>query len=216
MINQFNKTDLDSKIKDGKILMAAPKKDDVTVIGGGKGKKGKKPKQPKAAENSLGVLKIDLEVIQKFGKVGVSPPVDGTVLDEKIEELKKRLVSLGQEGEKELKLAKKEMEENLDKVVEDELERERKAAEEDEYGGEEEKSQPTDGRRYRGRGGGMRGDRDRKYGDYSPPAKEKEDGGYFGGKFGKKKPKGEFEGSDDEEEEVSFKSAYDKPSRGGG
>jgi hypothetical protein len=43
--------------------MAAPKKDEVTVIGGGKGKKGKKPKQPKAAENSLGVLKIDLEVI---------------------------------------------------------------------------------------------------------------------------------------------------------
>ena len=71
--------------------------------------------------------------------------------------------------------------------------------------------------RIRGRGGGRfgGGDRDRKYGDHSPPAKEKDDGGYFGGKFGKKKPKGEFEGSDDEEEE-SFKSAYDKPSRGGG
>lgn len=66
------------------------------------------------------------------------------------------------------------MEENLDAAVDDELERERKAAEEDEYG-EEEKSQPTDGRRYRGRGGGRfagdRDNRDRKYGDNSPPAK---------------------------------------------
>jgi len=111
---------------------------------------------------------------------------------------------------------KKEMEENLDAAVDDELERERKAAEEDEYG-EEEKSQPTDGRRYRGRGGGRfgGGDRDRKYGDNSPPAKPKDDGGYFGKKFGTKKPKGEFEGSDDDEEDT-YKSAYDKPSRGGG
>lgn len=28
MINEYNKTDLDSKIKDGKIMAAAPKKDD--------------------------------------------------------------------------------------------------------------------------------------------------------------------------------------------
>jgi hypothetical protein len=48
MINQFNKTDLDSKIKDGKILAVASKKEEtVTTIGGGKGKKGKKPKQQK-------------------------------------------------------------------------------------------------------------------------------------------------------------------------
>jgi hypothetical protein len=40
-----------------------------------------------------------LEVIKKFGLINVSPPVDGSVLDEKIEELKKRLVTLGQEGE---------------------------------------------------------------------------------------------------------------------
>ena len=111
------------------------------------------------------------------------------------------------------------MEENLDKAVEDELEREKKAAEEDEYG-EEEKSYPSDGRRnYRGRGGGRGGARfggDRKYDDYDAPAKEKDDGGYFGSKLGRKKPKGEFEGSDDDDEIPSYKSAYDKPSRGGG
>jgi len=99
MINEYNKNDLDTKMKDGKILLAQPKKEEVTVIGGGgKGKKGKKPKQQKVAD-STGVLKIDLEVIKKFGLINVSPPVDGSVLDEKIEELKKRLVTLGQEGE---------------------------------------------------------------------------------------------------------------------
>jgi len=102
------------------------------------------------------------------------------------------------------------MEENLDKAVEDELEREKRAAEEDEYG-EEEKSYPSDGRRnYRGRGGGRFG------GDREPPAKEKDEGGYFGSKLGRKKPKGEFEGSDEDDDIPSFKSAYDKPSRGGG
>jgi len=46
MINEYNKNDLDTKMKDGKILLAQPKKEEVTVIGGGgKGKKGKKPKQ---------------------------------------------------------------------------------------------------------------------------------------------------------------------------
>jgi hypothetical protein len=96
MINEFNKTDLDSKIKDGKIMAAAPKKEEFAV-GGGKGKKGKKPKAAKAAETN-GTLKVDLVIIQKFGMVGVSPPVDGSVLDEKIEELKKRIVTLGEEG----------------------------------------------------------------------------------------------------------------------
>ena len=72
-INDYNKQDIDQKLKDGKILMAAPKKEEVTIIGGGKGKKGKKPKaQTKDASDAF---KIDLEVIKKFGIVNVSPPV---------------------------------------------------------------------------------------------------------------------------------------------
>lgn len=99
LINEYNKTDLDSKIKDGKIMAAAPKKEEFSQVN--KGKKGKKPKGQKVAENN-GTLKVDLEVIKKFGMVGVSPPVDGSVLDEKIEELKKRLKDLDDEGLKEL------------------------------------------------------------------------------------------------------------------
>ena len=58
--------------------------------------------------------------------------------------------------------------------------------------------------------------RTRKYGDYSPPRDEKpEGGGYFGQKFGVKKQKGEFEGSDEEGLDDYTNSAYSKPTRGG-
>ena len=56
---------------------------------------------------------------------------------------------------------------------------------------------------------------DRRYGDYSPDREEKPDGGYFGQKFGVKKQKGEFEGSDDDELPDYTTSAYSKPTRGG-
>ena len=69
--------------------MAAPKKDEVLIS---KGKKGKKPKaQTKDASDAF---KIDLEVIKKFGIVNVSPPVAPEDLDPKIGELKTRLVKL--------------------------------------------------------------------------------------------------------------------------
>lgn len=204
-IKDYNRQDLDQKLKDGKILMAAPKKEELTIIGGKGGKKGKKPKaQAPVAE----VFKIDLEVIKKFGIVGVSPPIAPEDLDQKIEELKQRLVKLNEEGERELQSIKNELAKNIDKAVEEDIEREQRAAE-DEYG-EEEKRPTRGGRGPRGRG------RDRKYGDYSPEREEKPvDGGYFGQKFGVKKQKGEFEGSDEEDLEDYTSSAYTKPSRGG-
>lgn len=178
--------------------MAAPKKEEITIIGGGKGKKGKKPKNQ--AKETSDVFKIDLEVIKKFGIVGCSPPIAPEDLDPKIKELEARLVALNKEGEKELAKIKTELAKNIDKAVEEDIEREQKAME-DEYGEEEKRG-------YRGRG--------RKYGDYSPEREEKpEGGGYFGQKFGVKKQKGEFEGSDDEELPDYTNSAYSKPTRGG-
>ena len=122
------------------------------------------------------MFKIDLEVIKKFGIVGCSPPIAPEDLDPKIKELEARLVTLNEEGEKELAHIKNELAKNIDLAVEEDIERE-KAAMEDEYGEEEKRSyQPRGGRG--GRGG--RG-RDRKYGDYSPERDEKpSDGGYFG------------------------------------
>jgi len=52
-------------------------------------------------------LKIDLEVIKKFGIVGCSPPIAPEDLDPKIKELEQRLVSLSKEGEQELAQIKK-------------------------------------------------------------------------------------------------------------
>jgi hypothetical protein len=122
-IKDYNKQDIDQKLKDGKILMAAPKKEEITIIGGGKG--GKKGKKPKAQVKETGdVFKIDLEVIKKFGIVGCSPPIAPEDLDPKIEELKVRLVTLNTEGEKELEHIKSELAKNIDKAVEEDLERE--------------------------------------------------------------------------------------------
>jgi len=95
-------------------------------------------------------------------------------------------------------------------MVEDDIEAERKAAEVEEYGEEEEAKAVTedDGRKpsHRGRGGftGNRGDRNDE--DYygSKPAKRSEPKGEWG----------EFEGSDDDDE--GDNAAYAKPSRGGG
>jgi len=107
--------------------MAAPKKEEMTVIGGGKGKKGKKPKQQ--VKETSDVFKIDLEVIKKFGIVGCSPPIAPEDLDPKIKELEQRLVSLSKEGEQELAQIKKELSKNIDKAVEEDIEREQKAME---------------------------------------------------------------------------------------
>ena len=122
-INQYNQQDLSQKMKDGKILAAAPKKEEMTIIGGGKGKKGKKPKANQNA-TAADLFKIDLEVIKKFGIVGVSPPISPEDIDPKIEELKSRLVILNKEGEKELEKEKSELAKNIDKAVEEDLERE--------------------------------------------------------------------------------------------
>ena len=190
--------------------MSVPKKEEVLVIGGGKG--GKKGKKPKAqVKDSSEVFKIDLEVIKKFGIVGCSPPIAPEDLEPKIEELKARLITLNKDGVKELANIKKELAKNIDLAVEEDIEREQKALE-DEYGEEEKRPYQSRG----GRGGrGGRG-RDRRYGDYSPEREEKpEGGGYFGQKFGVKKEKGEFEGSDDEDLDDYTSSAYSKPTRGG-
>lgn len=206
-IKDFNKQDIDQKLKDGKIMISAPKKEEMTIIGSKGGKKGKKPKTQTMSSSE--VFKIDLEVIKKFGIVGVSPPVAPEDLEPKIEELKIRLVKLNQEGEKELDYIKQELAKNIDLAVEEDIEREQKANE-DEYG--EEDQRPS----YRGGRGGRGGrGRDRRYGDYSPEREEKkDDGGYFGQKFGVKPQKGEFEGSDDDLDDYTS-SAYTKPTRGG-
>lgn len=100
MINDYNRQDIEQKLKDGKIQMVANKKDDgVMQIGGGKGKKGKGKKQNQNPTNvNENAFSIEFVMIGKFGNVGVSPPISADDLDPKIEELKQRMQSLEKEG----------------------------------------------------------------------------------------------------------------------
>jgi len=129
-------------------------------------------------------------------------------LDTKIEELQNKHKKYHVDGEEQIKKEKEDLMKYVEIAVEEEMEAEKKAAEaEEEYGyedHEENKDANDDGSRrqsHRGRGGKFVSDR----GD--------QDGGYFS-KFNKKKPRGEFEGSDDEETPDS--TYYSKPLRGGG
>lgn len=212
MINDYNKQDLEQKLKDGKILAVHSKKEEtMTIIGGGGKKKGKKQKTQQKADTSK-QFNIDFVVINKFGLVSVSPPISPEDLGHKIEELTNKKKKFFEDGENQMKQDKDELMNYIEYEVEQEIEAEKKAAEEEEYGYEDEEvkeeTNQRDRQSHRGRGGASRGFGDRQ---------NEEDGGYFS-KYNKKgkQTKGEFEGSSDEEEYSYNTAAYSKPQRGGG
>lgn len=207
------RADLEQKLKDGKIQAAASKKDDLMVVGGGgKGKKGKKQKnqQNTGPTTQSNHFEIDFHQIKMFGVVRLSPPLGPQDLDEKIEQLTKKEQEYIEEGEALLKKEKTDLEQLIEKEVDEELERERRVAEYgDEDGYDDEDDLLEDGKDKGGppkggnRGRGSRpGDRDRK------PNEPKK----------RRAPRGEFESKDDYEEELqeSKIDPYSKPSRGGG
>uniref|UniRef100_A0A7S3CIP3 Uncharacterized protein n=1 Tax=Strombidium rassoulzadegani TaxID=1082188 RepID=A0A7S3CIP3_9SPIT len=202
IISGYSKQDIDQKLKDGKILAAHSKKDDGGIqVGAGKGKKGKKQKggNSQKAENDSS-FNIDFAVINKFGLVMVSPPISPEDLDPKMKELELRKVKLAKDGEAELAEEKRNLMKHVENEVEEELKKEAREAEMELTGYdetlEEEKVQAS--RDEEELGGGARGGR-----------------GSVRGRGGNRRAKirGEFEGSDDENE---FEDAYSKPKRGGG
>lgn len=84
MITDYNKRDIEQKLKEGKIQMAVKQQEDNFVSNKKKGK-GKKQQQKQA--DSSKVFNIDFAVINKFGLVQVSPPLSAEDLDSKIQEL---------------------------------------------------------------------------------------------------------------------------------
>lgn len=195
LINEYNRQDIEQKLKDGKI-QAVVKKDEIMQIGGGKKNKGKKQKTDTVKSQSFN---IDFSVISKFGLVQVSPPISAEELDPKIEELVQKQKKFLAEGEAILAKEKTEIEAQIESLVDEDIAAEAKAAEQEEYGEEEEEKERHDDARahtHRGRGGFAK---------------------TYGGRedFKKKtQPKDEyFDGSDSDEE---IAQAYSKPSRGGG
>mmetsp|Transcript_11214 Transcript_11214/g.11278 ORF Transcript_11214/g.11278 Transcript_11214/m.11278 type:complete len:266 (-) Transcript_11214:108-905(-) len=141
VINQDNKVAVEKKINDGKILRALSKEEKETegmMIIGGKGKKkgGKKQKHNVVVTE---VFNLDIQVINKFSFLKVSPPLDPSELEEKIKELKEAREKYIEEGEKKLN----ELEKNG-------FEEEEEEKEEDE---KEDKGRHRGGNDYRGRGG---------------------------------------------------------------
>lgn len=142
-----------------------------------------------------------------FGLVLMSPPLGPDGLDDTIETLKKKEQEYIESGETLLKQEKLEMEEQIEQEVDEDLEREAREAQgygDEEYYDEEDGPQQDDKdkaqTRAPPRGGRNAGDRDRKVNTDK-----------------RRKVKGEFEASDDEEEkEESPIDPYSKPSRGGG
>jgi len=108
----------------------------MVVVGGGKGKKGRKQRKEKA--EAVEGLNIDFAVVGKFGKVGVSPPLAVEDLDSKIAELETKHRKYQKDGEAEMAREKNALEQDIEKMVEQDMEAERRAAEEEEYGDEEE------------------------------------------------------------------------------
>lgn len=144
MVSEYNRQDLEQKLKDGKIQVAVKQNDNMIVIGGGKGKKGKKPKaQAKPAGESKS-FNVDFAVINKFGLVQVSPPLEPAQLDNKLQELadtKKRFETKGQE---ELDAEKSNIEKNIERMVDEDIQADVQAAIAQEEGDEEEKTKEVE------------------------------------------------------------------------
>ena len=122
-------------MKDGKIE-TFEKKDDMMYVGGGKGKNKKKQKQPKAEK--LDQINIDFTVISKFSLVGISPPTSADQLDDKLAELNEKMKKYNAEGEAAVNKDKEQLEKDIERMVDKDIEDERKAFDA-EYGEEEEK-----------------------------------------------------------------------------
>lgn len=83
---------------------------------GGK-KKGKGPRKAKQASEVEEAFKIDITVINKFGFLKVSPPLDKDNLESKIKELSEKMTNYEKEGELRLKEEEEKLQEGL--LVED-------------------------------------------------------------------------------------------------
>ena len=86
---EANKNKIAAKLADGKLLDYNTKQEresQYTTVGGGKKNKGKKQKEVQYED----IFKFDVVIVQKFGLIGVSPPMNAEDLDLKIEAIGKK------------------------------------------------------------------------------------------------------------------------------
>ncbi len=106
IVSDLNKEEVKKKLQEGKLEASKTKKEreeDEMIRVGGK-KKGKTQKKPKAKDFEVEeAFKIDITVINKFGFLKVSPPLDKDSLDSKIKELTEKRVKYHEDGEARLR-----------------------------------------------------------------------------------------------------------------
>lgn len=81
--------------------------------------------------------------------VSVSPPTNVDQLDEKIDELNKKMKKYQDDGEKALNMDKEKLEKEIEAMVDKDIEEETKARDDDEYGEEEEEKKRDDGPKFK-------------------------------------------------------------------
>ena len=108
IMNQLAKEDVQRKLEDKKIeqVMSKREREEAAMIkvgGGGKKGKGGNRKQKQEDETEDVFSSIDISILNLFGFLKVSPPLQKEALDPKIKELTEKLEFFIQEGEKKLK-----------------------------------------------------------------------------------------------------------------
>lgn len=141
MINDFNRQDLEQKLKEGKIQMAVKQTEDAFSVN--KKNKGKKAKTQQSKQAEVKTFNIDFVMISKFGLVNVSPPLKPEDLDSKITELQELIKKFEREGQQELDKERESILANIEQIVLDDIDAEikREQEEEDEEEEEEKKQQ---------------------------------------------------------------------------
>lgn len=94
IINEMAKEDVKKKINDGKIEVVKSKKEreqEALIQVGGKKKGGKKPKVRAVEEDEDVFSNIDISLLNLFGFLKISPPMEKDQLDPKITELSGKL-----------------------------------------------------------------------------------------------------------------------------
>jgi hypothetical protein len=150
---------ISQKLEEGKIEEAVNKKEReaaLTIGGGGGKKKNQKKRERQKAQDVIHTdeLNMDINVVTKFAKIQVSPPVKAEDLDGKIAEIEKQKLAYIEKGADKLEEQKEELRKEHTEV--DEEEKEDQADEGVAFDG---------GRGRGGRGGRGRGGRDADRGD---------------------------------------------------
>jgi hypothetical protein len=171
-MNQLAKEDVKKKLEDRKIeqVMSKREREEAAMIkiGGGKKGKGGNRRQNKQEDDEEDVFtSIDISILNLFGFLKVSPPLEKAALEPKIKELNDKLKFFIEDGDKKLK---EEAEKLLSgEFVEEEEPEETKGGDDQRRGGY------RGGRGRGGRGGNFRSGAGAAGGDRRPKREDDDD-----------------------------------------